>query len=862
MESGCWTRAAACARGLLVAVVATLALAAPAIASASPPLKVTVRPNTVIAGSTAMYTFKAKAKNAVAGQLSLVVPAGWSAPQSSNSTVTGYVVINRTTCASAGPYPDSITGSGPWTVVLSFNCAAGTTFSVRYGGKVASSKVTAPAAGPYEFTAALDTGSGFQRLVSQPVVTVTPNLSSVHLVVSGLPASPTAGTPSTFTVTARDASNSVVTGYAGTVHFTSTDGAATLPVDYTFQPGDAGSHTFTAGATLQTAGSQTLTATDTSSASVTGSQTVTVGAAAATHLVVSGLPGTPSAGVAGSVTVSAKDAYGNVADGYRGTVHFTSTDTSPGVQLPPNYSFVAGDAGAHTFTSAVSLTTAGPQTVTATDTLSSPITGSQPVIVQPGGATHLVVLLPGSLTAGVSASVTVSAQDPFGNAATGYRGSVHFTSTDASPSVMLPSNYTFTAGDAGVHTFTNGVTLATAGLQTLTATDTATAAISGSQSVSVQPASATHLVVALPASLSAGVPASVTVSAKDAYGNTAAGYRGTIHFSSSDTGPSVALPVDYTFVAGDAGAHTFTNGVTLTTAGSQSVTATDTASAGISGSDTADVTAGSLSNLVVSPSSATAEAPITASPPNMNVVDTSPYPSTAAFSAEGFDAYGNDLGDETAAAAWSVTGGGSCTGALCSPGSIGPANVSATVGAASGGATLTGALGPLAYSCQGDYYDVDNDVADGCEVLQPYQFHTRDTAPIVGAFSCNDGNTGTFTELLPSDQRIHALPAVPGFDGSTGSAPLWFAVVATGGLTCVNDYSVTLTVSNALSPSCYGVELVTDQLTDSSPTNSQGKATLSGGAGSYSSGSTVYFEVTKTGSCANDDPSFTLQFHL
>ena len=48
------------------------------------------------------------------------------------------------------------------------------------------------------------------------------------------------------TVTAPlDAYGHVVTGYTGTVHFTSSDGQAVLPGDYTFTAGDNGGHTFT-----------------------------------------------------------------------------------------------------------------------------------------------------------------------------------------------------------------------------------------------------------------------------------------------------------------------------------------------------------------------------------------------------------------------------------------------------------------------------------------------------------------------------------------------------------------------------------------------------------------------------------------
>ena len=72
---------------------------------------------------------------------------------------------------------------------------------------------------------------------------------------------------------------------------------------------------------------------------------------------------------------------------------------------------------------------------------------------------------PGSATAGSATNVTVTAKDTYGNTATGYLGTVHFTSTDGSAS--LPGNYAFVSGDTGVNTFP--VTLKTAGSQTVTA---------------------------------------------------------------------------------------------------------------------------------------------------------------------------------------------------------------------------------------------------------------------------------------------------------------------------------------------------------------------------------------------------------
>jgi hypothetical protein len=63
----------------------------------------------------------------------------------------------------------------------------------------------------------------------------------------------------------------------------------------------------------------------------------------------------------------------NIATGYTGTVHFKSTDGK--ASLPSNYTFKASDKGTHTF-SGVVLKTRGKQSITATDTLFSTLTGS------------------------------------------------------------------------------------------------------------------------------------------------------------------------------------------------------------------------------------------------------------------------------------------------------------------------------------------------------------------------------------------------------------------------------------------------------------------------------------------------------
>ena len=85
-----------------------------------------------------------------------------------------------------------------------------------------------------------------------------------HFAVSG-PASAVTGSPASFTVAAEDSFNNVISTYHGTVHFSSTDAAATLPSNATLT---SGSGVFSA--VFQTSGNQTLTATDASNSGLTG----------------------------------------------------------------------------------------------------------------------------------------------------------------------------------------------------------------------------------------------------------------------------------------------------------------------------------------------------------------------------------------------------------------------------------------------------------------------------------------------------------------------------------------------------------------------------------------------------------------
>lgn len=89
------------------------------------------------------------------------------------------------------------------------------------------------------------------------------------------PTTATPGTSFNFTVTAENPVGSTTdTSFTGVAHFTSSDSQAILPADFTFTPGNQGKQGFSA--SLEKAGPQTITATDTINNSIIGNITLTV----------------------------------------------------------------------------------------------------------------------------------------------------------------------------------------------------------------------------------------------------------------------------------------------------------------------------------------------------------------------------------------------------------------------------------------------------------------------------------------------------------------------------------------------------------------------------------------------------------
>ena len=202
----------------------------------------------------------------------------------------------------------------------------------------------------------------------------------------------------------------------------------------------------------------------------------------ATQLVVHTPP--PPSATAGQPfatqpVVYVEDAYGNLVTGDDTTQVTASLRVGTGPLLGTTTVTVSG--GIATFTNLQDNKAENVLLLFTAPTLTKAQAGS--TTVNPAAASRLSIAAPSTAIVGKPFSITVTAYDPYNNVATGYRGTVHFASTDRT--AWLPANYNFGTFDHGSHTFGNAVTLKISGLQMITATDVVTRSITGSASVQV-----------------------------------------------------------------------------------------------------------------------------------------------------------------------------------------------------------------------------------------------------------------------------------------------------------------------------------------------------------------------------------------
>jgi hypothetical protein len=340
-------------------------------------------------------------------------------------------------------------------------------------------------------------GYGTSATDSSDLFTFSAVLPATHLSASA-PSSVAAGAMFSFTVTALDMNDGTASGFGGTVHFTGTDPLAMLPADYTFKPSDFGVHTFQM--TAGRAGNQTFTVSDTPDGlgSAPVSVGVTPGTVSLSQSILAAGSSTVRAGQTLTVTLTARDAFGNQETGGGLTVAFALSGSAGGAFGPVT------DNRNGTYTVVFTATAAGTGTITATINGQALTSRSPTLTVTPDAAPVIQPI--GNITLPYNQfphAATVNASSPVGNSLTmsvttagdsllydlqqqyQFQGTGYFTagatayvlhSSLSGPGVggyylLQPSDGALFAYDGSgsyAHTFSNGTPLATLGTNVYT----------------------------------------------------------------------------------------------------------------------------------------------------------------------------------------------------------------------------------------------------------------------------------------------------------------------------------------------------------------------------------------------------------
>ncbi len=345
-----------------------------------------------------------------------------------------------------------------------------------------------------------------------------------HFTVAVSSSSPAAGAGDNLTITAKDASGTTVTGYTGTHELvfsgaeaspggnaptvTASGGAVEpfgQPTNISFTSGIAKVTSSKNGVMkIYNAGTATIAVSEGAIESESN-PTVTVSPGAKSKLSLGAATTTPVAGVAGALTVTAIDSYGNTATTYTGSKNLTfsgasasASGSSPTVTNSSGKAIAFGSTTALTFTSGATsvsgeknglmiLYKAGSSNLKVAEGSSSSATYA--VTTTPAEPTELTLTASSAKpTAGAGDNLKATAFDPYGNTATQWEGPhpIVFSGAEASPSGAAPTvtdregnaiefgeptSLEFSAGVAGVSGEANGVMkLSRAGATTVAAT--------------------------------------------------------------------------------------------------------------------------------------------------------------------------------------------------------------------------------------------------------------------------------------------------------------------------------------------------------------------------------------------------------
>lgn len=481
-----------------------------------------------------------------------------------------------------------------------------------------------------------------------------------HLALTAASSTPAAGAADNLTITAKDANNSTVTTYTGSKNLTFSGAVAIgankpTVTDSSGAPaafGTATSITFAEGvATVSSSknGQMKIYASGTANISVSDGSIstktpleVTVSPLSASQFALTATSTTPTAGEVDNLTITARDAYGNVATSYTGSksLTFSGATASPNGTVPTvadasgsniafgsvtAISFSAGVATADTGKNgAMKLYKSGSTSIQATD--GTLLTTTALSVTVAATATRLALAAATKApAAGAADNLTITAQDAYENTATGYAGSKSLTFAGAAtigtnkPTVVSSSGIATAFGTATAINFTAGVATVSSGqngVMTIYASGTASISVSDGTistkaplEVTVSPLSASKFALAAKtATPAAGEADNLTVTAQDTYGNVATSYTGSKNLTYSGASPS---PGGNTPTVSDSAGNNISLGTATPTTFSAGVASVSGTTNGVMklyrvGAATINVTDGTLSGTLATTTTSTA----------------------------------------------------------------------------------------------------------------------------------------------------------------------------------------------------------------------------------------------------------------
>jgi hypothetical protein len=545
----------------------------------------TITPTTTGAFSSGTRTESVSVTQAGTGK-TISVTDGIGHNGSSNTfTVNGgalhhFVIGNISTVAAGTPFNLAVTAqdinnntASSFTGTVSLTTTAGTitpTTSNAFTAGTLNQSVTVTLAGTGK-TISIDDGAG--RTATSNTFTV--NTGALHHFTFATISSPqTAGTAFNITMTAQDSNNNTLTGFVGTVNLSTTAGTITPATSGAFSSG-----TRTESVSVTQAGTgKTITLND-GAGHTLASNTFTVNAGVLHHFAIGNIS-TVIAGTPFNIALTAQDLNNNTVTGFAGTVNLTTTAGS----ITPTTS---GAFSSGMLNQAVTVTQAGTgKTISLDDGAGHTVT-SNTFTVNAGAVDHFVIATISSpQTAGSAFSITMTAQDLNNNTATGFVGTVNFSTTAGT---ITPA----TSGAFASGTRTESVSVTQAGTgKTISVTD-GIGHNGTSNTFTVNAGALHHFAIGnISSPQVAGTPFNIALTAQDINNNTVTGFAGTV--SLSTTAGSITPTTSSAFSSG-----MLNQAVTVTQAGTGKTISLNDGAGHTTTSNTFTVNAGAVHHFTI-----------------------------------------------------------------------------------------------------------------------------------------------------------------------------------------------------------------------------------------------------------------------